>query len=100
MHITVVPVARLILLPDFLAKHVVHLVLARAVSIQILQHESPLTIVLLLMYASHFSLSWLMSSGTASQFMPYFSSLVHYQTFSASSHNFTSMAGSAKFKRV
>ena len=48
MHIAMVPVATLILLPDFLAKHVVHRVLARAVSIQILQHESPLTFVLLL----------------------------------------------------
>ena len=43
-----VPVTTLILLPDFLAKHVIHRVLARAVSIQILQHESALPFVLLL----------------------------------------------------
>lgn len=48
VHVAVVPVATLILLPDFLAKHVIHRVLARAVGIQILQHESPLTFVLLL----------------------------------------------------
>ena len=48
MHIAMIPVATLILLPDFLAKHVIHRVLARAVGIQILQHESPLTFVLLL----------------------------------------------------
>lgn len=48
MHVAMIPVATLILLPDFLAKHVVHRELARAVSIQILQHESPLPIVLFL----------------------------------------------------
>ena len=48
VHVAVIPVATLILLPDFLAKNVIHRVLTRAVSIQILQHESTLTFVLLL----------------------------------------------------
>lgn len=48
VHVAMIPVATQILLPDFLAKHVIHRVLARAVSIQILQHESALPFVLLL----------------------------------------------------
>ena len=48
VHVAMIPVATQILLPDFLEKHVIHRVLARAVSIQILQHESALPFVLLL----------------------------------------------------
>ena len=41
-----IPVTILILLPDFLTKDFVHCILARGVSIQLLQHESPFPLVL------------------------------------------------------